>query len=166
MWTIGPNNHADWDLSHIVIENGKVNLDYWIRKIQNVNWIKYDNIVEIDNYENNDQSGNTISTINTVTRNLNYLENQRINTVDVYKHPDYSIQAMYIYDYDLTSSKNINYCATLINNEHMKIYENAVFFKIKDGLTIDLDLSELLSLLCNFYYVKCIKFIISLKNQV
>lgn len=157
MWSFDTNTHDDWNLSHIIVENGRLNLDYWVNQIKNNRWIKSHIIPEIDNFEQNDQSGNTISTINVVTRCLKYKSNQHINTVDIYKHPDYIIQAMYINDYDYATSDNLNYCATLINNEKMQIYETVVFFKIKDGLTIDLDLSEILSLLSNFYYVRAVK---------
>ena len=157
MWSIDANIHEDWDLTHIYVERGKLKIDDWTRIMMDKSWIKCHIIPEYDNFETNDQSGNTVSTINIVSKCLNYKADQHINTVELYSHPDYIIYAMYINDYDSTSSVNINYCTTIINTEKMPVYETAVIFKVANGLTVDMELSEILVLLSNFYYVKCIK---------
>jgi hypothetical protein len=64
---------------------------------------------------------------------------------------------MYVNDYDDSNNSKINYMSTLINQEKMKIFEKVVYFKVSNGLTINLELSELLYLLCNFYYVRTVK---------
>jgi hypothetical protein len=157
LWTLGPNGHEDWDLTHIYVERGKLNINDWHSHMVDKKMLTYHEIPEYDTFETNDQSGNTVSTINTVSKCLNYQEDQHINTVELYVHSDYVICAMYINDYDAMSGVPINYYGTIINKERLQIYGPMVIFKIANGLTVDTELSELLYLLSNFYYVQCIK---------
>lgn len=157
IWLIKSNQPSDWDMSSVTIDKGKLELDDWINVMSKKEFIKHYTIPILDVSENNDQSGNTVSLINTVTKCLNYKEGQHINTVNVYTHPEYTIQAMYIIDNDYSNSDKLNYFSTIVNIEKMQIYESAVFYKNANGLTIDVSLDEILHLLMNFYYVRVCK---------
>lgn len=157
IWSFESNSHENWNMESITMERGKLNIDDWYNEVYRYPWVKSYNVPEIDILEGNVQSGNTVSTLNQVTKCLNYNESQHINTVDIYDHPDYTIKAMYINDYDYGNCDNMNYCATIINTEKLQIYETVVFMKFKDNVTVDLSLKEILYLFISFYYVRGIK---------
>ena len=93
-----------------------------------------------------------------VPKLLQYEEHQHINTVQIYSHPEYSIQAMYIVNYDASTDVPINFFATLINLESLQIRGPVVFYKIKNEKFVDLDPDELLNLHINFYFVNGCKY--------
>lgn len=153
LWLIGPNNGEDWNFDEVDINGLKRDSYYWCKSILDNDFITKKSIVKKDNYTNNDQSGNTISFINCMTSSLEYKEGQMMNTLNVYEHKNYTIQVSYITDYNYTNSTDLNYFATMVNTECIKIYGPAIFYKTENGLTTNLTIKELTDTLLNFYYV-------------
>jgi len=161
LWRINDNSPIEWQKllqDHVRIENGKKNITSFCNAVQNSKLITVATIPEKDPV-NNSQIGNTKSFIDKVSTLLNYKEGQHINTIDVYQHPEYSIQAMYILDNDSTNSTNLNHFATIVNTEYMKIFESAVFYKIQEKTTVELPIEDLMNVFVNFYYVNGLKLV-------
>lgn len=157
LWVMHGNMGEQWSFDDLELANGQRNDEPWTRHAKRYPWISCAKIPEKDNLKDNDQSGNTISFLNTVTKELRYQENDTINTVNVYEHCDYTIQAMYVSDRNYMNYNEFNYFSSLVNTESAQIYGPAIFFKTQNNCTVDLSIEELLVLLVNFYYVKSCK---------
>lgn len=153
LWLIGANEGTDWTFDELEIDGRNRDSYHWLKEIIKKKFITKKSIVKRDNFKNNDQSGNTISFLNCVSESLNYNEGQLMNTANVYEHSNYTIQVSYITDYNYTNSKDLNYFATMVNTECLKIYGPAIFYKTQKGFTTNLSLEELTNTLINFYYV-------------
>lgn len=154
LWLFRGNMGEDWNFDLIVLENGMRKTTDWVNDMAKKDWISKQRIPLVDKFDNNDQSGNSISLINKASQCLNYKEENLMNTINIYKHYDYIIQAMYITDNNYTNSTEFNYFASIINTESIQIFGPVLFFKIMDGHTVSLSLEELITCLVNFYYVK------------
>lgn len=155
IWLFNDNVPSVWTSylrENIRMDKGKKVTEYFTNAIANSSIVKSGTIPEIDT-EDTGQTGNTHSFLQKVYELLEYRTGQHINTVSLYQHPDYNIQAMYIINKDSSNSTDINHFATITNIENMQIYGKAVFFKIQNNLTVDLPLDDLLNLFVNFYYV-------------
>jgi hypothetical protein len=155
LWLIDDNVPDMWTQvlrDNVRIDRGKKITKYFTEAISSSSFVHCSTIVDVDT-EDTGQKGNTTSFINKASELLDYKEGQHINTISVYQHPDYSIQAMYIINKDCSNSTDINYFATITNTENFQIFGKAVFFKIQNEHTVDLPLDDLLNLLINFYYV-------------
>jgi hypothetical protein len=157
LWLFRGNMGEDWNFDSIILENGKRDTDAWTREMLKCNWIQKQIIPAYDKFENNDQSGNTVSLINKATQCLDYKESNYVNTINIYTHANYVIQAMYISDHNYTNSTEFNYFATIVNTESTQIFGPVLFFKIMDGKTVSLSINDLLCCLVNFYFVKSYK---------
>ena len=160
IWLVEENDSEEWQpllKEHVIVEKGKKELHSFTNECINNGMYHAHNIVDIDS-EDTGQHGNTASFLDAVSGLLKFNEGQHINTVMVYSHPTYSIQCMYIIDYDRESGKDPNYLATTVNTENMQIYGPAVFYKIQNKTTVDLDPKELSAMHINFYYVDGVKF--------
>jgi len=153
MWLFEPNDPSDWIFDGVYVDRGRRILDDWIDNCSSLNFIKKVTIPLKDD----GREDNTISFINTVNKALDYKEGQNINTVNVYRHPNYSIQAMYIDSFNCTNSDDFNYFGTIVNIESMQIFGKCILFKVENSNINNLTLEEALSTLINFYYVKSIK---------
>ena len=156
MWLLEPNNGDEWNYDDVVLENGKRNSLYWSRKMLDNDFI-FEKRIPIDD-KLSDMSGNTMSFIKETTKSLRYKEEQMINTVNVYEHANYTIQMMYVSDYNCFNTDQYNYFATIVNTESMQVFGPAIFFKTENGLTTNLTLDQLLCCLLNFYYVKTFRY--------
>lgn len=162
LWLIGPNEGSDWCFDKLEITGRKRDSYYWVKEMLKEDFITKKSIKKLDNFAENDQSGNTISFLNCVSQALNYKEKQMINTLNVYKHKNYTIQVSYIMDHNYENSNDLNYFATMVNTECMKIYGPAIYFKTENGLTVNLTINELLNNLLNYYHVTTFRY----KNNV
>lgn len=153
LWLIEANDGTEWTFDELEINGRKRDSYHWLKEIVKKEFITKKSIAKNDNHKNNDQSGNTISFLNCMTKSLKYSEGQMMNTVNVYEHKNYTIQVSYITDYNYTNSEELNYFATVVNTECIKIYGPAIFYKTQNGFTTNLSLEELTNTLINFYYV-------------
>lgn len=153
LWLITGNNGEDWCFDNLEVNGRKRDSYYWVKDMLDENFIIKKSIPKLDKFDQNDQSGNTISFLNCLSQSLNFQEGQMMNTVNVYEHCDYTIQMTYIVDYNYTNSTDFNYFATMVNTECMKVFGPAIFYKTQDGLTTNLKIDELLNTLLNFYHV-------------
>lgn len=157
LWVFHGNLGEQWTFNNVSLERGERLDKEWIREAKTFPWIERVQIPENDNLENTDQCGNSVSLINAATKHLRYQENDKINTVNIYEHSDYTIQAMYIIDRNYMNYNEFNYFASIVNIESAQIYGPAIFFKTENGRTTTLDIGELLCQILNFYYVKTCK---------
>jgi hypothetical protein len=155
LWTIDANVPPMWTQllkDNVRIERGKKITEYFANAMSRESFVHCATIPTLD-VEGSGQTGNTTSFLQKAAELLEFKDGQHINTVSLYQHPDYNIQAMYIINKDSTNSTDINYFATVTNTENLQIFGKAVFFKIQNELTVDLSLDDLLNLFINFYYV-------------
>ena len=122
LWLFRGNMGEDWNFDLIVLENGMRKTTDWVNDMAKKDWISKQRIPLVDKFDNNDQSGNSISLINKASQCLNYKEENLMNTINIYKHYDYIIQAMYITDNNYTNSTEFNYFASIINTESIQIF--------------------------------------------
>ena len=123
LWVMHGNLGEQWSFDDLQLENGQRYDEHWTRQAKKHPWITCAKIPEKDNFENNDQSGNTISFLNTVTKELRYQENDKINTVNVYEHCDYTIQAMYVIDRNYMNYNELNI-------HYMELNLGCIFYKL------------------------------------
>lgn len=161
LWLIKGNVPEQWNFDDVELERGVRKTLTWSNKMLSQPWIKKYVISAEDNFKENDQTGNSVSFLNTSLSMLEYKEGQTINTVNVYKHPDYIIQAMYISEYNFKTSDEFNYFASVVNTESFNIFGPVVFFKTQNKKTVSLSIDDLLCCMINYYYVKSYK----LKNN-
>jgi len=157
LWIVKGNVPESWNFDELTLERGERQTNDWSRTISRENWLSSVSIPVTDNLTNNDQSGNNISFLNAVLKGLDYKEGNLINTINIYEHANYTIQAMYITDHDFQNSDEFNYFATVVNIESIHIFGPAVFFKTSNNTVSHLTSNELLNCFANFYYVQGIK---------
>ena len=157
LWLFRGNMGEDWNFDSVILANGKRDLNDWVSDMKKKTWIQKQTIPAVDKFDNNDQSGNSVSLINKATKCLEYKAENYVNTINIYSHADYVIQAMYVSDHNYTNSTEFNYFASIINTESTQIFGPVLFFKIMDGKATTLTLDMLLSCLINFYYVESFK---------
>jgi len=149
IWTIKTNDPLVWNFDGVEIIKCKRELGNFCSNMLSKK------IITLSNIPINDD----VTLLNTITTKLNVNEESLINTINIYEHPNYLIQCSYRSDLDFTNSKDFNYFSTVINLESINIFGSVIFFKIENNKLIDLEIDELLVLLVNFYYLKTVRLI-------
>lgn len=150
VWIIKPNVPEDWDFDGVGLEAGKRNIKYWIDQLKYKKYIQYLDINEKDD---------GCEFLNKLSETLNCTSDSHVNTVQVYKHPKYTIECTYRSDLNFQNSQEFNYFGTVVNIESINMFGIAVFFKISDKKLVDLDLEELGAQIVNFYFLKTFKLV-------
>jgi len=157
-WIIYPHQPQDFPHSLIKIKDGVRYIDDFIKSCQSLPFITTIDIESNDDF------------INISTDVLNLNEQNRAATLNLKENNNDNtyIQLSYMQDYiyyinDLVKEKGEeylpkgvvqNYFGSLVNNQNENIYGNALVFKVDNKKLVDLEATEIFSLLCNFYYVK------------
>jgi hypothetical protein len=144
MWLIDINETEDWPISNIKIEDGKRNIDDFIKDCKKLSIIT--------KLELNDPKDFFV----VLGDAININEQTLANTLTIYEDNDSMIQFCYHQDYANFYEPKINYFSTIINNTSEIILGKSCFFMIDktSKKVIDLPLENILMLLANIHIFK------------
>lgn len=142
IWIVENNNANEWNFTGIEIIKGKREMNEFLDR--QISFLKCIEIPDLDD----------TFFLNQIFINLNVEDDSRLNTTDVFRHPNFKIQCSFNSDLNFQNSEGFNYFSTIVNLESINIFGSAIFFKIANKKLVNLEKEELLSLLVNFYFLK------------
>jgi len=149
IWIIKPNIPEDWTFNGVGIIGGKRTLGGYVEELARQKFIKYVNISESDD---------GCEFLNELSKGIGCVDsNTHANTVQIFSHPNYTIECTYNSDLNFQNSQDFNYFGTVVNIESVNMFGPAVFFSTANGKLVDLNLEELVKQIVNFYYLETYK---------
>jgi hypothetical protein len=149
IWIVKPNLPEEWTFNGVEVSAGKRTLGGYVNELVQKKFIQCINISDSDD---------GCEFLNELSKGLKCeTSSTHANTVQVYQHPNYTIECTYRSDLNFQNSQDFNYFGTVVNIESVNMFGPALFFKISNKKLVDLELEELVKQIVNFYYLETYK---------